>query len=99
MVVSRWDNYCLHLIICNDMCLSIPAEVKSLEGDFATVSVGGVEYQASLKLVSDVKVGDYILMHTGFAIQKLDPDEARTTLDLFKELDEINRKLDEEDKE
>ena len=81
------------------MCLSIPAEVKSIKGDFATVSIGGVEYEASLKLVSNVKVGDYILMHTGFAIQKLDPEEARSTLDLFKELDEINRKLDEEDRE
>ena len=81
------------------MCLSIPAEVKSINGDFATVSIGGVEYEASLKLVSDVKVGDYILMHTGFAIQKLDPEEAKSTLELFKELDEVNRKLDEEDKE
>ncbi len=80
------------------MCLSIPAEVKSIDGDFATVSVGGVEYEASLKLVSDVKVGDYILMHTGFAIQKLDPEEAKSTLDLFKELEEVSRKLDEEDK-
>ena len=81
------------------MCLSIPAEVKSIDGDFATVSVGGVEYEASLKLVTDVKVGDYILMHTGFAIQKLDPEEAKSTLDLFKELEEVSRKLDEEDKE
>ncbi|MFC2123700.1 HypC/HybG/HupF family hydrogenase formation chaperone [Bacteroidota bacterium] len=81
------------------MCLSIPAEVKSIKGDFATVSIGGVEYEASLKLVIDVKVGDYILMHTGFAIQKLDPEEAKSTLELFRELDEINRNLDEEDKE
>ena len=49
-------------------------------------------------MVSDVKVGDYILMHTGFAIQKLDPEEAKSTLDLFKELEEVSRKLDEEDK-
>lgn len=78
------------------MCLSIPAEVKSIDGEFAIVSIGGVEYKASLQLVSDVEVGDYILMHTGFAIQRLDPEEAQKTLDLFRELDEINRELDEE---
>ena len=70
-----------------------------MEGDFAVVSVGGVEYKASLKLVENVKAGDYILLHTGFAIQKLDPEEAKTTLDLFEELEEVNRKLDEEDSE
>ena len=78
------------------MCLSIPAEVKSIDGEFAIAYISGVEYKASLQLVNDVEVGDYILMHTGFAIQKLDPEEAQKTLDLFRELDEINRELDEE---
>ena len=81
------------------MCLSIPAEVISIDGEFAIVSVSGVEYKASLQMVEDVKVGDYILMHTGFAIQKLNQREARETLDLFKELEEVNRKLDEEAQE
>lgn len=73
------------------MCLSIPGEVLEIKGDMALVSVGGTNYEASLQLVEDVKPGDYVLLHTGFAIQKLDHDEAMKTLRLFRELDEFNR--------
>lgn len=79
------------------MCLSIPARVISIEGDMATVSVGGTEYSASLQIIENVEVGDYILLHTGFAIQKLDIQEAEATLKVFEEFIELNRRLDEEE--
>jgi hydrogenase expression/formation protein HypC len=81
------------------MCLSIPAKVEKIENDMATVSVGGTRYEASLQMLDDVKVGDYILMHTGFAIQKLDPEEAEQSLKVFKEFEELNEYLDDEEKE
>jgi hydrogenase expression/formation protein HypC len=80
------------------MCLSIPARIDSIEGDMATVSVGGVTYQANLQLLDDVQTGDYILLHTGFAIQKLDPEEALETLQTFEDFDALNRQMDEEEK-
>ncbi|NOX47242.1 MAG: HypC/HybG/HupF family hydrogenase formation chaperone [Chlorobi bacterium] len=81
------------------MCLSIPAKVEKIEDEIATVSVGGTQYEASLQMLDDVKVGDYILMHTGFAIQKLDAEEAAESLKTFQEFEEMNKMLDEEEKE
>jgi len=81
------------------MCLSIPAKVEKIEGEMATVSVGGAIYQASLQMLDDIKVGDYILMHTGFAIQKIDEDEAAETLKTFQEFSELNEQMDEEESE
>jgi hydrogenase expression/formation protein HypC len=79
------------------MCLSVPAKVLSIDGEMAVVSVGGTEYKASLQIIENVEVGDYILLHTGFAIQKLDVAEAEATLELFKEFEEFNKRLDEEE--
>ncbi|MCF8227649.1 MAG: HypC/HybG/HupF family hydrogenase formation chaperone [Bacteroidales bacterium] len=81
------------------MCLSIPAKVEKIEGENATVSVGGATYKASLQMLDDVEVGDYILLHTGFAIQKLSPEEAEESLKVFEEFEELNKQLDEEEKE
>ena len=81
------------------MCLSIPAKVEKIEDDMAIVSVGGTKYKASLQMIDDVSIGDYILMHTGFAIQKLSPEDAEESLRLFEELEDLNIKLDEEEKE
>ena len=67
------------------MCLSVPAEVLEIQGNRAKVSVGGATYSAGLQLVEDVCVGDYILLHSGYAIQKIDPKEAEETLALLKE--------------
>ena len=67
------------------MCLSIPAKIESIEGDMATVSVGGATYRASLVMIEDAQPGDYVLLHTGFAIQKLSEEEAEETLRLFGE--------------
>jgi len=81
------------------MCLSIPAKVESIDGEMAIVSVGGTRYNASLQMLDDVKVGDYILLHTGFAIQKVSKEEAEETLRVFEEFEALNQKMDEEEKE
>lgn len=79
------------------MCLSIPAKIDRIEGDMAIVSVGNVTYRASLQLLDDAQVGDYILLHTGFAIQKISPEEAAETLKLFSEFEDLNKQLDKEE--
>lgn len=81
------------------MCLSIPAKVEKIEGDMAIVSVGGTEYNASLQMVDDVNIGDYILLHTGFALQKISEEEALETLKVFEEFEDLNKQMDEEEKE
>ena len=71
------------------MCLAIPVKVvELLEGEQATVDVGGVRKAISLALVDGIAVGDYVILHVGYAIQKLDPEEAEKTLALFAELGE-----------
>ncbi len=83
------------------MCLSIPARVDSIEGDIATCTVGESSYNTSLQLISneDVKVGDYVLIHTGFAIQKLDTEEADKILKTFEEFKTLNEEMDKEEKD
>ena len=69
------------------MCLAIPVCVEELvAGDSAIVNLGGVRKEISLALVDDVAVGDYVIVHVGFALQKLDPEEAAQTLALFAEI-------------
>jgi hydrogenase expression/formation protein HypC len=68
------------------MCLAIPAKVISVDGKSAKVTIEDVEYTASLLLLDDVKPGDYIMLHAGFAIEKVDPDEAAETLRLLNEI-------------
>jgi len=68
------------------MCLAIPAHVvELLPGDLARVEVGGVRKDCSLALVDGVAVGDYVVLHVGYAIQRLDTAEAERTLALFAE--------------
>jgi hydrogenase expression/formation protein HypC len=69
------------------MCLSVPARVVAVHDDhWATVEVGGTSKRISIDLVEDVQPGEYVLVHVGFAIQKVDEAEARQTLDLFEEM-------------
>jgi hydrogenase expression/formation protein HypC len=75
------------------MCLSIPAKVLSIEGNLAEVSIGGSTTKASLQLVEDVKVGDYVLLHTGFAIEKIDEKEAAETMRLIKEIGDMSNEI------
>ncbi|MBS1190885.1 MAG: Hydrogenase expression/formation protein [Rhodocyclaceae bacterium] len=71
------------------MCLAIPAQVIELrESDNAVVDLAGVRKEISLALVEDVAVGDYVIVHVGYALNKLDPEEAEKTLALFAELGE-----------
>jgi len=67
------------------MCLAIPARVVSIDGETATVSIDGVQKEISLALVEDVSVDDYVIVHVGYALSRLDPIEAAATLALFAE--------------
>lgn len=71
------------------MCLAIPGKVISIQGDTADVDVDGVITQARIDLLEDVNKGDYVLVHTGFAIQKYDRADAEETLKLFEEIKRI----------
>jgi hydrogenase expression/formation protein HypC len=74
------------------MCLAIPAKVKSIDGVEAEVEVGGVSRKASIMLTPEAKVGDYVLLHTGYAINVIDEEEAQETLKIFQEIAEIEAK-------
>ncbi len=66
------------------MCLALPARVIELRGgELAVIDLGGVRKEVSLALVEDVAVGDYVIIHVGYALQKLDAGEAARTLELF----------------
>jgi len=68
------------------MCLAVPALVKSINGFEAEVDMAGTSYRASIQLTPEVKVGDYVLLHTGYAIQIIDEKEAKETIKIFQEL-------------
>jgi hydrogenase expression/formation protein HypC len=76
------------------MCLSVPARVLEIEdSSWATVDVGGARKRIAIDLVEDVAVGDYVLVHVGFALQKIDELEAQEVLELFRQMveDEVRR--------
>ncbi|MBI2906208.1 MAG: HypC/HybG/HupF family hydrogenase formation chaperone [Chloroflexi bacterium] len=68
------------------MCLAIPAQVKSIEGVEADVEIGGVGRRVSLMLTPEAAVGDFVLIHTGYAISVIDEQDARETLRLLEEI-------------
>lgn len=68
------------------MCLAIPALVKSIAGNEAEVELGGVGRKISILLTPEVKVGNYVLLHTGYAINVIDEEEAMETLELLTEM-------------
>ena len=68
------------------MCLAIPALIKLIDGSEAEAEIGGITRRISLQLTPEAKVGDYVLLHTGYAISILDQDEARETLKLLSEI-------------
>lgn len=68
------------------MCLAIPTRIVAIDGQMARVELGGVERQISLALTPEAEVGNYVIVHTGFALSVLDECEAQETLRLFAEM-------------
>jgi hydrogenase expression/formation protein HypC len=67
------------------MCLAIPSKITKIENNMAVIDVDGVRRECSLLLVEDAQVGDYVIVHAGFAISKIDETAALETLALLKE--------------
>ena len=76
------------------MCLAIPALIKSIEDKEAEAEIGGINRRISLWLTPEAEVGDYVLIHTGFAINVLDQEEAEETLRLLEEIAEVGGEED-----
>ena len=70
------------------MCLSIPAKILSIDKDMAKVTIGGITYNAGLQLVDNVKVGEYVLVHSGYVLETINKDYALETLKMIKEINE-----------
>jgi hydrogenase expression/formation protein HypC len=68
------------------MCLAIPGLVITIEGEFAVVDIQGNRIRAQASLVADLRVGEYVLVHAGFILNRIDPEEARETLRLVEEV-------------
>jgi len=68
------------------MCLAVPVQVVSINGSEAEVDIGGVKRRVSITLTPDVRVGDYVLLHTGYAISVIDQAEAQETLRLLTDM-------------
>ncbi|HHR85683.1 HypC/HybG/HupF family hydrogenase formation chaperone [Candidatus Bipolaricaulota bacterium] len=68
------------------MCVAIPALIRSIDNDVAQVEIGGITQQANLQLCPQAKIGDYVIVHTGYAINILDQEEAKETLELFESI-------------
>ncbi|CDG64387.1 MAG: hydrogenase expression/formation protein HypC [Methanobacterium sp.] len=78
------------------MCIAAPAQIVEIKDNVATVDFGGVRQQAKLDLVSDVEVGRYVLVHSGYAIEVLSDQEAQESLEAW---DELLKIMDEENAE
>jgi hydrogenase expression/formation protein HypC len=68
------------------MCLSVPARIVSIDGEYAEVSVNGALFRAGVQMIENPEVGEYILLHAGFAIQKIKEEEAREIGSLLDEI-------------
>ena len=72
------------------MCLAVPVLIKSIDGREAEAEIGGVSRRVSLWLTPEARVGDYVLVHTGYAINVLDQEEAEQTLKLLEQIAALN---------
>lgn len=68
------------------MCLAIPMQIESIDGDLAVVNVAETKRQVSVALLENPSVGEYVLVHAGFAIKQIDEDEAQETIRLLNEM-------------
>lgn len=73
------------------MCLAVPAKIFRIEGQFAWVDIMGNRRRISIGVTPEVKVGDFVLLHAGYAISKLDMEEALETLRLWEEINGVTR--------
>jgi hydrogenase expression/formation protein HypC len=78
------------------MCIGIPMQLSARDGDLGTVEQGGLTHQVSLALLEEARVGDYVLVHAGFAISRLDPEEAYETLELLRQVGLVTPPAEEE---
>ena len=67
------------------MCLAIPAKIENIDGTKAEVDIRGLKRKIGLQLMPDAKVGEFVLVHAGFAIQRIDPEEAEETYQLLED--------------
>ena len=79
------------------MCLAVPAEVLSIDGDYAQVDFGGASKRICVSLLPDLEVGEYVIIHTGYAIEKLNEEEAKKTLALFEEMAQMAAEMEPEE--
>jgi hydrogenase expression/formation protein HypC len=79
------------------MCLAIPAQILAIDSalDAATVSLGGVRRPVSLALIEDAEIGDFVLVHVGYALNKISAEEAERTLAMMREIGELAEQADE----
>ncbi|GGK57661.1 HypC/HybG/HupF family hydrogenase formation chaperone [Amphritea balenae] len=74
------------------MCLAIPVKVEQIiDTETAIADIGGVRKEINIALIADLNVGDYVILHVGYALNKIDPEEAERTLQLFAELGELEQ--------
>ena len=78
------------------MCLAIPLRLISVDGTDAVGEVGGIQREVSIMMTPDVKVGDYVIVHAGFAIQVLDQKEAEENLELLRQIGEAAEQKQDE---
>ena len=71
------------------MCLAVPVRIKSIQGDEAEVESGGITYKASIRLTPEARAGDFVLLHTGYAISIIDKEEAEQTIAMFEQIGKI----------
>ena len=79
------------------MCLAIPSMIVKIEDEMATIDVDGVKRKASLLLVEDAQVGDYVIVHAGFAIRKIDEEAAQESLKYLREAVEFSMRNEPEE--
>jgi hydrogenase expression/formation protein HypC len=75
------------------MCLAVPAKILSIDGTSAVIDLAGTQREASLALLEDAAVGDWVIIHAGFAIEKLTEEDAQQTFELLRDImgsDEIH---------
>ena len=72
------------------MCLGIPAKIMKINGDYADANISGATIRIGIQLLEDVKQGDYVLVHTGYALEKLSEEEALETLKTIRQLEELD---------